>query len=56
MAKGKNKHLGGCNVGKLRSIAHEKRVKMADDVGKDLRVHWMPRAKGSGRDGTVNEV
>ena len=35
---------------------HEKSVKMADDVWKDLRVHWIPRAKGSGRDGALNEV
>ena len=34
----------------------EKRVKMADDVWKDLRVHWIPRAQGRGRDGTLNEV
>ncbi len=34
----------------------EKRVKMADDVWKDLRVNWVPRVKGSGRDGALNEV
>jgi len=34
----------------------KKSVKMADDVWKDLRVDWVPRVKGSGRDGTVNEV
>ena len=32
-----------------------KRVKMADDSWKDLRENWVPRVKGSGRDGTSNE-
>jgi len=52
----RNEKLGGCNAEELRPMDTRKSVKMFDDVWKDLRVHWMPRVKGSGRDGTLNEV